>query len=367
MQQGVVRPFECSLHPSRPRALVLSPMVRAPPSQPRERSSPSSSVGPDASGGGEHAVGDDARPRRSALRRYWQTPKACLHCKACPAGIGVKKHCSRCVKAFYCSEECQRGDWPRHKVECKQTSSVTDAERACSLLALLDRDVLLDGMICGAARAIMRANDREGTWAPGSRRFLVVHIANDSNRASGYAVVLYAGVESPETVVSLPRIDPRMRADGAVARVTFVSEMKIETIRRMLDGDMAGFVDPSESGGRRTAAYGAWLLRDAVERQCANDACVWPVLMRALGGPSAGCSDVSIAEGRTGVLLLRNGKDMSVLVQVADLPPPAETAFAEAMAAVATVAIRDERHDAPRDDPCDRGSRPPDTAPRPPV
>lgn len=34
-------------------------------------------------------------------------------------GKEKKKRCSRCKTAIYCSVECQRADWPRHKITCK--------------------------------------------------------------------------------------------------------------------------------------------------------------------------------------------------------------------------------------------------------
>ena len=32
------------------------------------------------------------------------------------------KRCKKCKTSAYCSVDCQRGDWPRHKLECVQTS-----------------------------------------------------------------------------------------------------------------------------------------------------------------------------------------------------------------------------------------------------
>ena len=42
-------------------------------------------------------------------------PHACKKCKKpCKA-----LKCSRCQKATYCSRECQKADWKRHKADCK--------------------------------------------------------------------------------------------------------------------------------------------------------------------------------------------------------------------------------------------------------
>ena len=42
----------------------------------------------------------------------------CAHCSAADA----TKICSRCVTARYCSSECQRAHWNRHKPDCKKKS-----------------------------------------------------------------------------------------------------------------------------------------------------------------------------------------------------------------------------------------------------
>eukprot|EP00727_Mastigamoeba_balamuthi_P011513 m51a1_g6985 hypothetical protein (359) ;mRNA; f:149444-150520 len=42
--------------------------------------------------------------------------------KPCAAGCGAEGHlrCGRCMEERYCSPECQRADWPRHKVLCNK-------------------------------------------------------------------------------------------------------------------------------------------------------------------------------------------------------------------------------------------------------
>ncbi|XP_064411656.1 N-lysine methyltransferase SMYD2 [Latimeria chalumnae] len=40
------------------------------------------------------------------------------HCEFCFARKEGLSKCGRCKQAFYCNVECQRGDWPMHKLEC---------------------------------------------------------------------------------------------------------------------------------------------------------------------------------------------------------------------------------------------------------
>ncbi|EJD74155.1 ubiquitin carboxyl-terminal hydrolase [Loa loa] len=48
--------------------------------------------------------------------------RACAYCQATDVKL---KTCERCYDAFYCNRECQMGDWPDHKINCR---SRTQAE-----------------------------------------------------------------------------------------------------------------------------------------------------------------------------------------------------------------------------------------------
>lgn len=41
-----------------------------------------------------------------------------LACSACGSREKKVHRCSRCRSARYCSKECQRADWAKHKTEC---------------------------------------------------------------------------------------------------------------------------------------------------------------------------------------------------------------------------------------------------------
>ena len=51
-------------------------------------------------------------------------------CHTCRKGVPVVaelKKCTACRFAYYCSKECQRADWPRHKRECSATLADVDS------------------------------------------------------------------------------------------------------------------------------------------------------------------------------------------------------------------------------------------------
>ena len=43
----------------------------------------------------------------------------CVNCECSSA----KKKCSHCHVTFYCSEECQKADWGRHRLECENSAA----------------------------------------------------------------------------------------------------------------------------------------------------------------------------------------------------------------------------------------------------
>ena len=52
--------------------------------------------------------------------------RECMNCKI----KGLKfKHCSACKSVHYCSRECQKSDWKRHKKECKKVESPPKDEK----------------------------------------------------------------------------------------------------------------------------------------------------------------------------------------------------------------------------------------------
>lgn len=49
-------------------------------------------------------------------------------CAVC--GALSRDCCSRCERVFYCSVECQREDWPKHKLSCSRLGAAATVRRA---------------------------------------------------------------------------------------------------------------------------------------------------------------------------------------------------------------------------------------------
>ena len=55
-------------------------------------------------------------------RPFWYTNPSQYLCSGC-LKIGRFKRCGRCLNDSYCSERCQKSDWARHKIVCRQIRS----------------------------------------------------------------------------------------------------------------------------------------------------------------------------------------------------------------------------------------------------
>ncbi|KAF6030636.1 USP19 [Bugula neritina] len=53
------------------------------------------------------------------IQRVLESRKSCFYCKKAPGEMPAYKRCTVCHVANYCNKECQAGDWPDHKKECK--------------------------------------------------------------------------------------------------------------------------------------------------------------------------------------------------------------------------------------------------------
>lgn len=51
----------------------------------------------------------------------YQGQKPPLICKICYKTDNIRR-CSRCQSAYYCSNTCQRADWPYHKTQCQESN-----------------------------------------------------------------------------------------------------------------------------------------------------------------------------------------------------------------------------------------------------
>lgn len=78
--------------------------------------------------------GNDSKTEEEAdlhLQRSSDEPveKSKRHICALCSSKGSSKKCSRCMKVYYCSRECQRQDWQTHKTNCKKISGEENEEK----------------------------------------------------------------------------------------------------------------------------------------------------------------------------------------------------------------------------------------------
>lgn len=64
-----------------------------------------------------------------ARRNKWEAtkptrkPKVCAQCGARPEGVQMLQ-CGVCKTVVYCSRECQKAHWPKHKAKCQKRRTV---------------------------------------------------------------------------------------------------------------------------------------------------------------------------------------------------------------------------------------------------
>ena len=59
------------------------------------------------------------------------TGKFCSNC----GRDNASKACGRCMTQVYCSTECQRADWKRHKASCQKSRADADEEENAAAVA----------------------------------------------------------------------------------------------------------------------------------------------------------------------------------------------------------------------------------------
>ena len=58
-------------------------------------------------------------PKQQILAELYPSPAPAGCCLGCHQPVAKIKLCSRCKTAVYCSAECQRKHWPKHKRDCQ--------------------------------------------------------------------------------------------------------------------------------------------------------------------------------------------------------------------------------------------------------
>ena len=71
-------------------------------------------------------------------------PPVTLICSVC--GEKSSLRCSNCLGAFYCSIPCQKKDWKKHKVVCKQAEKIKKSyeKLGCRTVEEIDAKIVED-------------------------------------------------------------------------------------------------------------------------------------------------------------------------------------------------------------------------------
>ncbi|KAJ7093771.1 hypothetical protein C8R44DRAFT_815090 [Mycena epipterygia] len=162
----------------------------------------------------EYTVEELAAMRRGPIR--------CDHCKKTAAEVGLSKLriCSACSSAPYCSVECQRQNWKKHKIDCKRVTSGELAREAMSMLM----GNLGDGKRQGT-RTVGQVMQDLGAWAQ-------VHNGEGLPIVAWQALGLLGDIEARKSkvlVLGLCRTasnDPRTYYTLKEVRVVSVAELK---------------------------------------------------------------------------------------------------------------------------------------------
>jgi len=111
-------------------------------------------------------------------RRKRSPPKPA--CDSCGLEGGGTKKCGRCQSAFYCSAECQRNDYARHKKECATLKD--DVERKAAQVAVS----MGDNTLAGHRRLFVLADpnadnplDVEAVWSLAVQDFDLFDVVED--------------------------------------------------------------------------------------------------------------------------------------------------------------------------------------------
>jgi hypothetical protein len=50
-------------------------------------------------------------------------------CKSCAVSDKELLRCTRCKEVYYCGVDCQKKDWPNHKLNCSKVSTVVPPKK----------------------------------------------------------------------------------------------------------------------------------------------------------------------------------------------------------------------------------------------